>query len=128
MKKGLMIAILMIAFVSMAFAQKQAEIKFDKVTYDFGTFSDDNPVHKTTFTFTNVGKAPLVINQIVASCGCTIPNYDKKPIAPGQKGTIDVTYNGTGKFPGHFKKSITVRTNGKVEMTRLYIEGVMTGK
>ena len=70
----------------------------------------------------------LVINQIVASCGCTIPNYDKRPIAPGQKGTIDVTYNGTGKFPGHFKKSITVRTNGKVEMTRLYIEGVMTGK
>lgn len=79
-------------------AQNQAEIKFDKVTYDFGTFSDDNPVHKTTFTFTNVGKAPLVINQIVASCGCTIPNYDKRPIAPYQKGTIDVTYNGTGKF------------------------------
>ncbi len=54
----------------------QVGIKFDKVTYDFGTFSDDNPVHKTTFTFTNVGKAPLVINQIVASCGC---RYSETP-------------------------------------------------
>jgi hypothetical protein len=73
-----------------------------------------------------VGQAPLVINQVVASCGCTVPKYEKKPIAPGQQGTINVTYNGKGKFPGHFKKSITVRTNGKTEMTRLYIEGDMT--
>ena len=120
MKKFLLMTLMLVFGLTFAAAQNQAEIKFDKLTYDFGTFSDDNPVHKTTFTFTNVGKAPLVINQIVASCGCTIPNYDKR--------TIDVTYNGTGKFPGHFKKSITVRTNGKVEMTRLYIEGVMTGK
>ena len=42
------------------------------------------------------------------------------------RGEIKVTYNGEGKFPGHFKKSITVRTNGAVEMTRLYIEGDMT--
>ena len=42
-----------------------------------------------------------------------------------KKGEIKVTYNGTGKFPGHFKKSITVITNGVVEKTRLYIEGNM---
>ena len=41
---------------------------------------------------------------------------------PGKKGTIKVTYNGTGKYPGHFKKSITLRTNAKTEMVRLYIE------
>ena len=46
----------------------------------------------------------------------------------GQKGTIKVTYNGTGKYPGHFKKSITLRTNAKTEMVRLYIEGDMTAK
>lgn len=39
-----------------------------------------------------------------------------------------MTYNGTGKFPGHFKKSITVRSNAKTELTRLYVEGVMTEK
>ena len=122
MKKSLMITILMIAFVSMGFAQKQAEIKFDKTTQDLGTFSESNAVQQAVFTFTNVGDAPLVINQAIASCGCTVPSYTK---APGQKGQIKVTYNGEGKFPGHFKKSITVRTNAKTEMTRLYIEGVM---
>ena len=44
---------------------------------------------------------------------------------PGKKGQIKITYNGKGRFPGHFKKTITVRTNGNPEMTRLYIEGVM---
>ena len=47
---------------------------------------------------------------------------------PAGKGTIKVTYNGTGKYPGHFKKSITLRTNAKTEMVRLYIEGDMTPK
>ncbi len=107
-------------------AQNQADIKFDKVTIDLGTFSENNPVQKCTFTFTNVGQAPLVINQAVASCGCTVPSYTKTPVMPGQKGQIMITYNGKGKFPGHFKKSITVRSNGQTEMTRLYIEGVMT--
>ena len=51
--------------------------------------------------------------------------YTQTPIQPGKKGEIKVTYNGKGKFPGHFKKTITVRTNGDPEMTRLYIEGVM---
>lgn len=117
---------MLIGVLSTASAQAQAEIKFDKVNHNFGTFASSAPVQKTTFTFTNVGKAPLVINQVVASCGCTVPNYDKKPIAPGQKGTIEVTYSGKGMFPGHFKKSITVRSNGKIEATRLYIEGVMS--
>ena len=107
-------------------AQKPAEIKFDKLTHNFGTFSEKNPVVTTTFTYTNVGEQPLVINQAVASCGCTVPEYTKTPIKPGEKGEIKVTYNGAGKFPGHFKKSITIRTNGVVEMTRLYIEGEMT--
>lgn len=109
-------------------ASAQAEIKFDKLTHDFGKFSEASPVVTCTFTFTNTGDKPLVINQAVASCGCTVPEYTKDPIQPGQKGTIKVTYNGTGKFPGHFKKSITIRTNGKVEMTRLYIEGEMEEK
>ena len=122
-----MMAVLLFACVSFASAQdNQAQIKFDKVSYDFGTFSESNPVQECVFTFTNVGQAPLIINQAVASCGCTVPSYTKEPIAPGKTCAIKVTYNGKGKFPGHFKKSITVRTNGSVEMTRLYVEGDMT--
>lgn len=124
MKKLLIMTMMLFAIVTTASAQ--AQIKFDKVSYDFGTFSENNSVQHATFTFTNVGKSPLVINQAVASCGCTVPKYTQKPIAPGQKGEINVTYNGAGKFPGHFKKMVTVRTNGVPEMTRLYVEGVMT--
>lgn len=105
--------------------QAQAEIKFDKLTQDLGTFPE-NKVQKTTFTFTNVGDQPLVINQAIASCGCTVPEYTKTPIAPGEKGEIKVTYNGKGKFATKFKKTITVRTNGKTEITRLYLSGEMT--
>ena len=123
MKKFVFLIMLLVASVSSASAQ--AEIKFDKVLHNFGKFPEDSPKVSCVFSFTNVGDAPLVINQAIASCGCTVPQYTKAPIKPGEKGEIKVTYNGAGKFPGHFKKSITVRTNGKIEMTRLYVEGDM---
>ena len=126
MKKILLSGLMFV--VSIAFASAQAEIKFNKLTHDFGNFPETSPVVSCTFTFTNTGDKPLVINQAVASCGCTVPEYTKDPVKPGEKGAIKVTYNGTGKFPGHFKKSITVRTNSKVEMTRIYIEGTMEEK
>lgn len=122
MKK--LLATLVLAASTFAIADAQ-EIKFDKLTHNFGKFSESAPKVECVFNFTNVGNKPLVINQAVASCGCTVPQYTKQPIKPGEKGQIKVTYNGAGKFPGHFKKSITVRTNGVVEMTRLYVEGDM---
>jgi len=125
MKKLILMTLLLVCGMTMASAQKPAEIKFDKTTHDFGNFSEKSPVVTCTFSFTNVGERPLVINQAMASCGCTVPEYTKTPVKPGEKGEIKVTYNGTGKFPGHFKKSITVITNGAVEKTRLYIEGNM---
>ena len=112
MKKLLLLTMMLIGGITFASAQKEAE----------------SPIVECTFSYTNVGGKPLVINQAVASCGCTVPEYTKTPVKPGEKGQIKVTYNGTGKFPGHFKKSITVRTNGAVEMTRLYIEGTMEEK
>lgn len=125
MKKWIFSLLLLLCGMGTVMAQKQAEIKFDKLTHNFGKFSEKTPVVNCVFTFTNIGETPLVINQAVASCGCTVPQYTKTPIKPGEKGELKVTYNGTGKFPGHFKKSITVRTNGAIEMTRLYIEGDM---
>ena len=124
MKKIFLLLMMLASLVAYA-QQEQPEIKFDKTVHNFGTFSEKTPVQTAVFAFTNIGKAPLIINQAIASCGCTIPSYTKEPIMPGEKGTVKVTYNGKGKFPGHFKKSITIRTNGKVEMVRLYIEGYM---
>ena len=132
MKKMIVMALMMVGGLTSTFAQtstselKPAEIKFDKTSHNFGTFSEKDSKVTCSFNFTNVGEQDLVINQAIATCGCTVPSYTKTPIKPGEKGEIKVTYNGAGKFPGHFKKSITVRTNGAVEMTRLYIEGNMT--
>lgn len=137
MKKMILMALMLVGTMTAAMAQnadtkgtkaeqKPAQIKFEKTTHNFGTFSEKNPVVTCTFAYTNVGEQPLVVNQAIASCGCTVPEYTKTPVQPGEKGEIKVTYNGEGKFPGHFKKSITIRTNGAVEMTRLYIEGDMT--
>lgn len=122
MKKLLLLSLFMV-FGLVAFAQRPAEIKFDKQSHDFGTITTDSCVVTCVFSFTNVGEQPLVINQAFASCGCTVPTYTREPVQPGQKGEIKVTYNGTGASVGHFRKSVTVRTNGSVEMTRLYIEG-----
>ena len=126
MKKLILTTIVLAFALTTALAQKPAQIKFEKTTHDFGSFSETNPKVTCVFVFENVGEQPLVINQAIASCGCTVPEYTKEPVKPGEKGEIKVTYNGADKFPGHFKKSITVRTNGAVEMTRLYIEGDMT--
>ena len=127
MKKIVLTSILMIAALfAYAGVWGEADIKFEKTTHDFGTFSEDNPKVSCTFKFTNTGDKLLVIHQAIASCGCTVPQYSKEPIKPGESGEIVVNYDGTGKFPGHFKKSITIRTNAKKEIVRLYIEGDMT--
>lgn len=127
MKKLVLMILFMTIGITMVSAQNQAEFKFDQITINVGTFPASSPVKKAVFTFTNVGNGPLVINEVIASCGCTIPKYDRRPIAPGQKGSIEITYNGQGKFTGHFKKSITIKSNARTEMTRIYIEGVMEG-
>lgn len=130
MKKYItLIAILMMATAS--FAQDEidpkdkGEIKFEKTRHNFGVFSQDTAVVSYDFVFTNVGKAPIVIHQAIASCGCTVPDYTFDPIMPGKKGKITVTYDGTTRRPGVFRKSITVHNNGRQTPIRIYIEGEM---
>ena len=114
---------LLICGLTTAMAQKPAEIKFDKLTHNFGTFSEKSPVVTCTFTFTNTGNQPLIINEAMPSCGCTVPNFTKSPIAPGETGTIDIKFNAEYQQPTHFKKTITVLSNAKTAKIRLYIEG-----
>ena len=129
MKKYLFTAFLMLcSLVSFAQQANEAEIKFDKTSHDFGIFTESNSKVTCTFTFSNTGNKLLVIHQAIASCGCTVPEYPKEPIKPGESGKIVVTYNGEGRFPGHFRKSITIRSNAKQEIVRLYIEGDMQGQ
>lgn len=125
MKRFLLTSLFALLSIVMVIAAGNAEIKFEKTTHNFGIFSESQPKVTCTFKFTNVGDGPLIIHQAIASCGCTVPEYSKEPIKPGESGTITIKYDGYGRFPGRFRKSITIRTNGKTEITRLIIEGEM---
>ncbi|MCX6223980.1 MAG: DUF1573 domain-containing protein [Bacteroidia bacterium] len=76
---------------------------------------------KVDFNFTNQGTKPLIITDVKSSCGCTIPTWTKEPVAPGQKGTIEVVYNTT--LPGVFNKTVVVYSNANNSPVRLEIRG-----
>lgn len=86
-----------------------AAITFDKSEHDFGTI-DEGDVVETTFSFKNTGKSVLVITKAVGSCGCTVPEWPKQPIAVGETGEIKVKFNSSGK-PNKQNKTITLTTN-----------------
>ena len=83
--------------------------KFDKTEHDFGTI-DEGDVVETVFAFTNVGKSELIITSAKGSCGCTVPEWPKEPIMPGEVGEIKVKFNSYRK-PNLQQKQITLRTN-----------------
>ena len=89
-------------------------------SYDFGKIKVNKPVTHE-FRFTNSGDAPLVISSVQASCGCTITDYSKDPIAPGSEGYVKATYN-AAKL-GVFSKTVTVSANAAENVVQLTIKG-----
>ena len=85
------------------------EIKFEKNIHNFGKVIQGERV-SYSFKFKNTGSADLIISGVSASCGCTVPSWSKKPIAPGDEGTINVVFDSDGK-KGRQNKAITVVTN-----------------
>ena len=69
-----------------------------------------------------IGDAPLVLTRVIASCGCTTPEWTKEPIAPGKSGDVKITYNPAGR-PGVFAKAISIYSNGKKGSYILTIKG-----
>ena len=125
MKKRLLTLLAAVVCMGGMSVSAQAVLKLDTTNHNFGKFDENTPVTHV-FKFQNTGDEPLVIHQALSSCGCTIPKFTKDPILPGKSGEIKVTYNGKGKYPGHFKKAITIRSNASNKLVRLYIEGEMT--
>ena len=126
MKKAIILSIIMaVLFAGTAKAKKKPKIQFEQTTINLGNFTQNNAVHTVVFKFKNVGNAKLVINYVNTSCGCTVADYPKDYISPGGTGEIRVTYNGKDKYPGKFRKVISVYTNNGQTITRLYIEGNM---
>jgi len=131
MKKSILIICVFVLSSIGLFAQApvqtstQDSIVFVKTLNDYGTIeqgSDGN----CEFKFTNNGKSPLVLSNVQASCGCTVPEWPKEPILPGNTSSIKVKYNTNNQ--GNFNKSITVSSNAINKTVILQIKGNVTPK
>ena len=88
--------------------EKGPKITFSKEVHDYGNIKYDGDPN-CSFEFTNTGDEPLIISNAKGSCGCTVPEWPKEPIAPGAKGAIRVKYD--TKRPGPINKSVTITSN-----------------
>lgn len=118
-------SLLLISFFVFNTYSQKAEFKFEKETINYGKI-DSGSDGVRTFVFTNIGKEPLVINRIQSSCGCTVPKKPEKPIMPGEKGEIKVSYD--TKRIGGFSKIITIYSNAKTNRKVIKIKGYIKKK
>ncbi|MEO5888696.1 MAG: DUF1573 domain-containing protein [Ferruginibacter sp.] len=121
MKKILLSAAVLV-LTATAFAQKKVDdiAKFTNETINFGKIKQGVPT-KGVFTVTNISGEPLIIEQASPTCGCTISDYTKEPIAPGKTGIINATYNAANA--GHFDKHLTVKFAGVDEVKSITLTG-----
>lgn len=125
------IAILLTAIISCATAlAADSPLKFSEKKHDFGVIKYENGVVKHQFEFVNISKQPVIILRAKASCGCTVANPPKHPIAPGKQGKIDVAFSPDVNQKGEFRKNISVTYMvGKKKKTEdLQITGVVIPK
>ncbi|MGC8865386.1 MAG: DUF1573 domain-containing protein [Bacteroidales bacterium] len=99
---------------------KMPVIQFDQTIHDFGRVLAGEKI-SYSFKFRNTGKSDLLIAKVSASCGCTVPEWPKTPIAPGQEGYITVTFNTAGR-KGLQHKTVTVLANTNPNTTILNIQ------
>ncbi len=101
MKKiALFLSLIAFAVIVSANAQEAstgAVISFEEKSKDFGDITQGDKVSHT-FTLTNSGSAPLIISNVAATCGCTVPKWPKEPIAPGETAQVEVSFNSRGKM------------------------------
>lgn len=100
----------------------ESEIEFTRVEHNFGIVPEGGKKVSCTFEYTNTGDHPLVITRITTTCKCVEYNFSKKPVAPGGKGVIKITYN-PKKQEGMFYKVIQVFTNTAEERHLLTVRG-----
>ncbi len=100
-----------------------AIIEFRESRYDFGNVSHGEKL-AYTFIYKNTGDAPLVIHSARADCGCTIPEYDSEPLAPGKEGRLKVVFNTQG-FMGYQAKTLQLLTNAKDPVVTLAIRAII---
>lgn len=103
-------------------AQGSSPLDFAVAEWSFGDIREENGAVSHTFEFINRGSVPVAIDRVVTSCGCTTPEYPRAPIAPGDRGSIVVTFDPRG-MPGDFSKSVVVMNGGGKNRDFLIIKG-----
>ncbi|MBI1781409.1 MAG: DUF1573 domain-containing protein [Sphingobacteriales bacterium] len=111
---------LVFANIVMAQTKVSDKVKFASEIVDLGTVKQGNPV-TGTFTLTNIGQEPLIIESVTPGCGCTKSDYTKEPIMPGKTGSITATYNAAAA--GNFSKMVTIKFKGIDEQKTVSITG-----
>ena len=101
------------------------KIQISPTEYNFGVFKEESGRQTFDFIVTNTGSNPLIIQNVVASCGCTTPDWTKSPISPGGKGKVTAIYDPASR-PGAFNKTLTVYSNATPQTTVLTIKGEVT--
>ncbi|MEO9569833.1 MAG: DUF1573 domain-containing protein [Polaribacter sp.] len=110
--------LLIVFFISLSINAQ--EFKFEKETINYGKIEKASNGERV-FVFTNIGDQPLIIKKIQSSCGCTVPKKPEKPVMPGEKGEIKVSYD--TRRVGGFSKAITIYSNAKTPRKMLKIKG-----
>lgn len=123
----LMALVLSTGFIMAQDGGKAPKAVFAKDIHDFGKVEESANSVTCEFTFKNEGTAPLIIQRVQTTCGCTTPDYTKEPVLPGKTGTIKVTYSTVGR-PGIFSKEVTVFTNVPDAVYKVRIKGEVIRK
>ena len=89
---------------------KVARMTFEKQTHDFGNVTQGEVV-EYSFKFTNTGNKDLLIQKAEASCGCTVPEWPKEPIKPGESGYMKVKFDSHGRPEGYTEKELFIQAN-----------------
>ena len=126
MKSRVYLLVIFCSTLTSAFAQN-AKFDFEEETFDFGDIKEENGSVSHKFVFTNDGDAPLIIQGVRASCGCTTPAWTKDPVPPGEKGFVTAKYNPKNR-PGSFRKSLTITSNADPSSKVIYIKGMVETK
>lgn len=124
----ILIVLFALGFTIQGFAQEDKngpKIKFEEQQHNFGDVNQGEKLsHK--FSFKNTGTEPLILNNVLTTCGCTVTEWPKEPIQPGKSGDIEVKFNTAGRM-GKQNKVVTIISNAVTPQTRIKIMANITG-
>lgn len=120
MKRLFFLAATFIAALTVSAQKPDEVIKLSTENYNFGKIKVGEPV-TTFFTVTNISDKPVILENVIASCGCTTPEWSREPLAPNATAKIKVGYNAASVAP--FTKDITIRLAGIQEGKLVKISG-----